>query len=75
MAESKAAAENVLPATRLNPPCGARAPHPLTQSPSKTLAEGTPAEVITSELLQRAFCLNARVIDDPVTGGPLVVPE
>lgn len=24
---------------------------------------------------QRAFCLNARVIDDPVTGGPLIVPE
>lgn len=75
VAESKAAAEKVLPATRLNPPCGARAPHPLTQSPSKTLAQGTPAEVITPEFLQRAFCLNARVIDDPVTGGPLVVPE
>lgn len=60
---------------RLNAPRGDRVPHLPAQSPSKVLAEGTPAEVIAPELLQRAFCLNARVIDDPVTGGPLVVPE
>ncbi|MDK4276536.1 ABC transporter ATP-binding protein [Corynebacterium accolens] len=37
-------------------------------------ASGTPAEVITAELLQEAFDLRARVIEDPETGDPLIVP-
>lgn len=39
------------------------------------LADGTPTEVLTSELLHEAFDLRARVIEDPVTGTPLVIPE
>jgi len=39
------------------------------------VADGTPTEVLTPELLHRAFGLRARVIADPVTGTPLVVPE
>lgn len=39
------------------------------------LADGPPATVLTSELLHEAFDLRARVIDDPVTGTPLVIPE
>jgi iron complex transport system ATP-binding protein len=39
------------------------------------LADGTPAEVLRPELLRRAFGLRARVVPDPVTGTPLVLPE
>lgn len=38
------------------------------------LAQGHPRDVITAELLQEAFGLRARVIDDPVGDRPLIVP-
>lgn len=38
------------------------------------VAAGSPDEVITPELLREVFRLDARVIEDPVTGKPLVVP-
>jgi iron complex transport system ATP-binding protein len=38
-------------------------------------ADGAPADVLTPELLERAFGLHARVVADPVTGSPMVVPE
>lgn len=38
-------------------------------------ADGTPAEVLTPGLLERAFGLHARVLADPVTGSPMIVPE
>jgi iron complex transport system ATP-binding protein len=38
------------------------------------LAQGHPREVITAELLNEAFGLRARVIDDPVGDRPLIVP-
>ncbi|MFD7868569.1 ABC transporter ATP-binding protein [Streptomyces sp. NPDC057682] len=38
------------------------------------LAQGHPREVITAELLDEAFGLRARVIDDPVGDRPLIVP-
>ncbi|MDF2578890.1 MAG: fecE [Microbacterium sp.] len=40
----------------------------------RILAEGPPTEVITSERVQEVFGLANVVVDDPVTGGPLVVP-
>lgn len=36
---------------------------------------GTPAEVFTEELVERIFDLPCRVIDDPVTGTPLIIPD
>ncbi|MFF7334000.1 ABC transporter ATP-binding protein [Streptomyces sp. NPDC090306] len=39
------------------------------------VADGTPEEVLTPALLERAFALRARVVPDPATGTPLVVPE
>ncbi|GIF21707.1 iron complex transport system ATP-binding protein [Actinoplanes tereljensis] len=39
------------------------------------VADGTPAEVLTPSVLRTAFDLDARVVPDPVTGTPLVVPE
>ncbi|GAA3983520.1 ABC transporter ATP-binding protein [Actinomadura viridis] len=38
------------------------------------VAQGEPAEVLTEELLEEVFGLPARVIEDPVTGAPLVIP-
>ncbi|MEU9569101.1 ABC transporter ATP-binding protein [Streptomyces massasporeus] len=38
------------------------------------LAQGHPRDVITAELLDDAFGLKARVIDDPVGDRPLIVP-
>lgn len=38
------------------------------------LASSAPADVISPALLDEAFGLFARVLDDPVGGGPLVVP-
>ena len=37
-------------------------------------ASGTPHEVLTEQLLRHVFDLEARVIDDPVSGTPLVLP-
>jgi iron complex transport system ATP-binding protein len=40
----------------------------------KVLAQGTPADVMTAELVERVFSMPCRVIDDPETGTPMVVP-
>jgi iron complex transport system ATP-binding protein len=41
----------------------------------RIVADGPPADVVTPEMLHTAFDLKARVVPDPVTGTPLVVPE
>lgn len=38
------------------------------------VAEGSPHEVLTEELLAEVFALDARVVEDPVAGTPMVVP-
>ncbi len=38
------------------------------------VASGTPAEVLTERLLADVFDLEARVVPDPVTGTPMVIP-
>src|SRR5882757_2565676 len=40
----------------------------------KIVAQGRPHEVLTEDLLREVFDLEAKVIDDPVAGTPLVVP-
>ncbi|MFF0308032.1 ABC transporter ATP-binding protein [Streptosporangium sp. NPDC004379] len=40
----------------------------------RVLAAGTPHEVLTEPLLAEVFDLEAKVIEDPVAGTPLVVP-
>ena len=50
---------------------------PTTSSPCATgriVAEGTPREVVTEEVVRTVFGLDNRVIDDPVSHTPLVVP-
>lgn len=39
------------------------------------VAQGAPAGVISEHTLREVFGLHARVVDDPVTGGPLIVLE
>jgi iron complex transport system ATP-binding protein len=40
----------------------------------RVVAEGAPARVVTEELVQTVFGLESRVIPDPVSGTPMVVP-
>jgi iron complex transport system ATP-binding protein len=39
------------------------------------VAKGAPGDVMTAELVEHVFGLRCRVIDDPETGTPLVVPN
>ncbi|MGO1384491.1 MAG: ABC transporter ATP-binding protein [Arachnia sp.] len=50
------------------------ADHLIAMADGKVVAQGTPAEVLTEELLASAFFLNSRVIVDPVSETPLVIP-
>jgi len=51
------------------------ADHLLVMAAGAVLAEGAPHEVITPGVLRTAFRLDALVVPDPVTGGPLIVPR
>ncbi|MEM8707237.1 MAG: ABC transporter ATP-binding protein [Actinomycetota bacterium] len=50
------------------------ATHLVAMAAGGIVAEGSPAEVITSEIVEEVFGLPTVVIDDPVTGSPLCVP-
>lgn len=39
------------------------------------IAQGAPGQVVTAELLREVFELDARVIPDPETGSPLIIPR
>jgi iron complex transport system ATP-binding protein len=49
--------------------------HLIVMAGGAVLAQGPPAEVITPAVLQAAFRLDALVVADPVTGGPMIVPR
>ncbi|MRH88363.1 ATP-binding cassette domain-containing protein [Nocardia sp. SYP-A9097] len=40
----------------------------------RIIAQGRPGEIITAELLREVFGLRARVLEDPVSGRPMIVP-
>jgi iron complex transport system ATP-binding protein len=40
----------------------------------RLVAQGPPGDVITESLVTEVFGLACRVVDDPVSGTPLVVP-
>jgi iron complex transport system ATP-binding protein len=50
------------------------ADHLLLMSAGRLVAQGPPAEVLTEPLLASTFGLQSRVLTDPVSGRPLVVP-
>ncbi|AYF78837.1 ABC transporter ATP-binding protein [Nocardia yunnanensis] len=40
----------------------------------RIVAQGLPGEIVTAELLHEVFGLRAEVLDDPVSGRPMIVP-
>ncbi|MBW8483454.1 ABC transporter ATP-binding protein [Actinomadura sp. PM05-2] len=50
------------------------ATHLIAMRGGRIVAEGAPGEVVTAALVEEVFGLPCRVIDDPETGTPLVVP-
>lgn len=51
------------------------ATHLVAMKDGAIVASGAPAEVFTEDLVQRVFGLASVIIDDPVTGTPLLVPK
>ncbi len=51
------------------------ATHLIALRDGAILAAGPPATVLTAELVQQAFDLSARIIEDPESGTPLVIPR
>ncbi|WP_430784429.1 ABC transporter ATP-binding protein [Actinoplanes sp. G11-F43] len=50
------------------------ATHLIAMRSGKVVGSGQPGEVLTANLVEEVFGLPCRVIDDPETGTPLVVP-
>ncbi|MFC4553992.1 ABC transporter ATP-binding protein [Georgenia faecalis] len=50
------------------------ADHLVAMRDGAVVAAGAPADVVTAEMLQRVFGVEASVLPDPVSGTPLVVP-
>jgi iron complex transport system ATP-binding protein len=50
------------------------ATHLIVMKSGSILAEGPPAEILTAELVERAFDLPCTVMPDPNTGTPMIVP-
>jgi iron complex transport system ATP-binding protein len=48
--------------------------HLVAMKDGRIVAEGSPADVVTEELVRDVFGLDCRVVPDPVTGTPMVVP-
>jgi len=50
------------------------ADHLVAMRAGRIVAEGVPSQVVTEELVQQVFDMPSRVLTDPVSGTPLVVP-
>lgn len=50
------------------------ASHLITMKDGEVVAQGKPSEVIRADLLKQVFGVDAQIITDPQTGGPLIVP-
>jgi len=51
------------------------ADHLFAVKDGRLVADGAPADVLTSELVHAVLGLDSIVVEDPVSGGPLVVPR
>ncbi|MGY2744729.1 ABC transporter ATP-binding protein [Arthrobacter sp. UYCu723] len=50
------------------------ADHVIAMKAGRIVAEGTSLEVVTEELIRDVFGLESRVVPDPVSGTPLIIP-
>lgn len=50
------------------------ATHLVAMARGRVIAQGSPQDVVTPGLIKATFELDSRVVDDPVSGTPLVVP-
>lgn len=50
------------------------ADHLIAMKDGRIVTEGTPEDVITTEIVADVFDLDAQIVADPVTGTPLVIP-
>lgn len=50
------------------------ADHVIAMRSGRILAHGAPSEVITEGVVEEAFGLPVRVMSDPLTGTPMVLP-
>ncbi len=51
------------------------ADHLIMLRRGELVAQGAPRDIITAELVEQVFDLPCRIIEDPVSGAPLVIPE
>jgi len=51
------------------------ATHLIAMRDGKVVAEGRPADIVTPKLVERVFGLSSVIIDDPLSGTPLVIPR
>ena len=50
------------------------ADHLIAMGAGEVIAQGSPAEIVTAELVQEVFGLAAVICADPVAGSPMIVP-
>ncbi|NNC13097.1 ABC transporter ATP-binding protein [Planctomonas sp. JC2975] len=50
------------------------ADHLIAMKDGSVVADGTPREIVTGDLVRDVFGLDAAIVDDPVSGTPLVIP-
>lgn len=50
------------------------ATHLIAMKDGAVIAEGTPGAIVDAELVEQVFGLRCRVVEDPETGTPLIVP-
>ncbi|PNE41669.1 MULTISPECIES: ABC transporter ATP-binding protein [Streptomyces] len=50
------------------------ATHLIAMKDGEVIAEGAPSDIVTADLVGRVFGIDCRIIDDPESGTPLVVP-
>lgn len=51
------------------------ATHMIALKDGNIMAQGLPSEIVTEAMVQKVFGLSARIIEDPETGLPMIVPR